>query len=155
MSYGVGHRHGLGPELLWLWCRLAAAALIRPSLRPSIYATDAALKSKKKKERERERRRERDDKWKLSMVCKLTVLSRKVDSKVEWKKTAQRNPSRIIPWSQIIREGVDSGPKWNPACMVLSFPGIAPGRKIDMSLARVWNSFICLGQSLQLPELQP
>ena len=30
MSSGVGHRRGLDPELLWLWCRLAAAAPIRP-----------------------------------------------------------------------------------------------------------------------------
>ena len=30
MSYGVGHRLGLDPALLWLWCRLAASALIRP-----------------------------------------------------------------------------------------------------------------------------
>ena len=29
MSCGVGHRCTLDPELLWLWCRLAAAALIR------------------------------------------------------------------------------------------------------------------------------
>ena len=30
MSCGVGHRCGLDPALLGLWCRLAAAALIRP-----------------------------------------------------------------------------------------------------------------------------
>ena len=30
MNCGVGHRHGLGPALLWLWCRLAAAAPIQP-----------------------------------------------------------------------------------------------------------------------------
>ena len=28
MSCGVGSRHGLDPALLWLWCKLAAAALI-------------------------------------------------------------------------------------------------------------------------------
>ena len=28
MSYGVGHRHGSGPTLLWLWCRPAATAQI-------------------------------------------------------------------------------------------------------------------------------
>ena len=27
-SCGVGHRCGLDPALLWLWCRLAAAGLI-------------------------------------------------------------------------------------------------------------------------------
>ena len=32
MSCGVGRRHSSDPELLWLWlwCRLAAVALIRP-----------------------------------------------------------------------------------------------------------------------------
>ena len=29
MSCGVGHRHGLDKALLWLWFRLAAAALIQ------------------------------------------------------------------------------------------------------------------------------
>ena len=28
MSYGVGLRHGLDLALLWLWCKLAAMALI-------------------------------------------------------------------------------------------------------------------------------
>ena len=30
MSYGAGHRRGLDLALLWLWCRPAAAAAIRP-----------------------------------------------------------------------------------------------------------------------------
>ena len=30
MSCDVGHRRCSNPELLWLWCRPAAAALIRP-----------------------------------------------------------------------------------------------------------------------------
>ena len=30
MSCGVGHRRGLDPTLLWLWCRLVATALIQP-----------------------------------------------------------------------------------------------------------------------------
>ena len=30
LSCGVGHRHGSDLALLWLWCRLEAAALIRP-----------------------------------------------------------------------------------------------------------------------------
>ena len=34
--------------LLWLWCRLPAAALIRPLAWELPYATGAALKEKKK-----------------------------------------------------------------------------------------------------------
>ena len=30
VSYGVDHRFGSDPALLWLWCRLAAIAPIRP-----------------------------------------------------------------------------------------------------------------------------
>jgi len=47
MSCDIGHRHGLDPALLWLWCRLAAAALIQPLARELPYATSGALKSKK------------------------------------------------------------------------------------------------------------
>ena len=51
MSYGVGCRYGLDPELLWLWCRLAAAALIWPLAREAPCAPDTALKSKRKKKK--------------------------------------------------------------------------------------------------------
>ena len=45
----VGHRHNSDPVLLWLWCRLAAAAQIRPPAREPPYAAGATLKKKKKK----------------------------------------------------------------------------------------------------------
>ena len=53
MSCGVGRRHGLDLALLWLWCRLAAVALIRPlaymeAWEPP-YAVGAALKRQKTK----------------------------------------------------------------------------------------------------------
>ena len=44
----VGHRCGSDPALLWLWYRLAAAALIRPLAWELPYATGAALKRPKK-----------------------------------------------------------------------------------------------------------
>ena len=44
MSCVVGRRRGSDPTLLWLWCRPAAAALIRPP-----YAEGVALKKDKKK----------------------------------------------------------------------------------------------------------
>ena len=49
VSCGVGHRGGLGPVLLWLWCRPAAVVLIRPLAWELPYATGAALKSKQNK----------------------------------------------------------------------------------------------------------
>ena len=51
MSCGVGHRHGLDPALLWLWCRPAATALIVPLAWEPPYATGAALKRQKKKKK--------------------------------------------------------------------------------------------------------
>ena len=43
-SCGVGHRCGLDLALLWLWCRPAATALIRPLAWQPPYAAGAALK---------------------------------------------------------------------------------------------------------------
>ena len=43
----VGHRCGLDPTLLWLWCRPEAAAPIQPLAWELPYASGAALKNKK------------------------------------------------------------------------------------------------------------
>ena len=48
MRCGVGHRSGLDPVLLWLWCRTASEASIRPLAWELPYATSAVLKRKKK-----------------------------------------------------------------------------------------------------------
>jgi len=47
-SCAVGRRCGLDLELLWLWRRPAATALIRPLAWDLPYATGAALKRKTK-----------------------------------------------------------------------------------------------------------
>ena len=47
MSSGVGCRHSLDPALLWLWCRLAAAAPIGPLAWEPPYAMGAALNRQK------------------------------------------------------------------------------------------------------------
>ena len=49
MSFGVHHRHGLDPMLLWLCCWLAATAPIRPLAWESPYATSVALKNQQQK----------------------------------------------------------------------------------------------------------
>ena len=48
MSCDVGCRHGLDPVLLWLWCRPAATALIRPLAWKPPYAAEAALEVAKR-----------------------------------------------------------------------------------------------------------
>ena len=47
MSCGVGHRCDSDPVFLWLWCKPAAVALIRPLAWKLPYAASAALKRKK------------------------------------------------------------------------------------------------------------
>ena len=53
VNYGVGHSHSSDPELLWVWCRLAAAVLIRPLAWELPYAAGAAPKRKKKKKKKK------------------------------------------------------------------------------------------------------
>ena len=48
MSCGAGCRRGSNPRLLWLWCRLAAVALIRPLAWEPPYAAGVVLKSGEK-----------------------------------------------------------------------------------------------------------
>ena len=48
MSCGVGHRHGLDLVWLWLSCRPAAVAPIRPLAWELPYATSVALKKANK-----------------------------------------------------------------------------------------------------------
>ena len=56
MSCRVGHRCGSEPTLLWLWCRLAAAAPIWPLAWELPYAGDMALKKKKKRKKKKHKR---------------------------------------------------------------------------------------------------
>ena len=47
MSGGVGRRLASDPELLWLWCRQAATAPIRPLAWEPLHAADVALSRQK------------------------------------------------------------------------------------------------------------
>ena len=55
MNCDVGCRHGSDPELLRLWHRPVATALIGPLVWELPHAAGVAPKRKKKKKRERER----------------------------------------------------------------------------------------------------
>ena len=59
MVCGIGPRCGSDSVLLWLWCRLAAVALIQCliSWEPP-YATGAALKRQNRKEKRKEGKKE-------------------------------------------------------------------------------------------------
>ena len=51
MSCGIGRRHGSDSTLLWLWCRPAAAALIRPLAWEPPHAMGAALEMAKRQKK--------------------------------------------------------------------------------------------------------
>ena len=55
MSYGVGHRHGLDPTLLWLWSRPVATALIRPLAWEPPHAAGAVLEKAKRQKKKKRR----------------------------------------------------------------------------------------------------
>ena len=57
MNCGAGCRHGLDLALLWLWCRLAATAPIRPLDWEPPYAVGMETKKEKKKKKEKKRDR--------------------------------------------------------------------------------------------------
>jgi len=70
MSCGVGRRCGLDPQLLWLWCRLEATALIRPLAWEPPCATDVALK-----------RQPPQKKFNIELPCHPTIILLSISSK--------------------------------------------------------------------------
>ena len=59
MSCALGCRHSSNPTLLWLWCRLAATALIRPLAQEPPYAMGAAL-DKTKRQKQKQTNKQKD-----------------------------------------------------------------------------------------------
>ena len=53
MSCGVGCRRGSDPALLWLWCRRAATAPIRPLAWEPPYAIGAAREMAKRQQQQK------------------------------------------------------------------------------------------------------
>ena len=60
MSYGVGCRHGLDSELLWLWHRPVATAQIRPLAWELPYAEGAALEMAKRQYQKKKKKDEEE-----------------------------------------------------------------------------------------------
>ena len=65
MSGGVGGRRSSDPTLLWLWCRLAATALIGPPSLGTTYASGVALK-KRQKDQKKKKKRMRQSRLKIN-----------------------------------------------------------------------------------------
>ena len=64
MSCGAGHRLGSDPALLWLWCRLAATAMIGPLAWEPPCAMVAALEKAKKKKKDKKKKKNKKKKKK-------------------------------------------------------------------------------------------
>ena len=64
MSCGGGHRCGLDPLLLWLWCRAAAEPLIQPLGWELPYASCAALKNNNNNENQNQKKKKQKNKKK-------------------------------------------------------------------------------------------
>ena len=69
VSCGVGHRHILDLELLWLWCRMAAPAPIQPLAWEPPYAAGVALKTKKQN-KTKQNRKQKSSLYKLQVVLR-------------------------------------------------------------------------------------
>ena len=75
MSFSLGHRCGLDPALLWLWCKPAAAALISNLIAWELpYPLGAALKIQRRRRRRKWRRREggRNTQARMVIIKKYT-----------------------------------------------------------------------------------
>ena len=57
----MGHRCGLDPALLRLWCRQATIALIRPLGWEPLYAEGEALKKKDLKQKKKSSKRKKEE----------------------------------------------------------------------------------------------
>ena len=72
MTCGVGPKRSSDPVLLWLRCRLATTALIRPLAWELPYAVGAALKKTEKKKKRKKRKKEKcpEEFLELPLNCK-------------------------------------------------------------------------------------
>ena len=64
MSYGVGHRHGSDPALLWLWRRPVATASTRPLAWEPSYAKERPKKGQKDKKQTNKKNKKKKKKKK-------------------------------------------------------------------------------------------
>ena len=71
MSCGSGCRGGSDLLLLWLWCRLAATALIQPLAWEPPYATGTALKNKTNKQTKKQNHTKKSIKIFLWQLCHI------------------------------------------------------------------------------------
>ena len=82
MSCGVGCRRSPDLALLWLWCRLAATALIRPLAWEPPYAAGSALEKAKRQQQKQNKTKNSTSWWHLPRKSALMCLIRHTISEV-------------------------------------------------------------------------
>ena len=81
MSYGVGHRRGSDPALLWLWRRPVATALSRPLAWEPPYATGEALEKAKRQNKTKQKKKKKGKKMYLGWKLENMIVSRTTGEK--------------------------------------------------------------------------
>ena len=71
MSCGVGRRRGLDPVFLWLWCKLATTAQIRPLAWEPPCSVGVALEKTKNKQTNKKQNKKKPMKWKKTVKQSL------------------------------------------------------------------------------------
>ena len=107
MSCGVGPRHSLDPELLWLWGRPAAAAPMRPlGWEPPCATREALKKQKKKKKRKKEKKKPKKTKQNKKFEFYLGTWFLKVHMALNEKDITSIVPSPLLTgWNRDIIVG--------------------------------------------------
>ena len=94
MSCGVGCRCSSDLILLWLWCRPADVALIRPLAWEPPYAKGAALKKSKKGKKSKKKKKLRNDM--IGAVLQEEWSDAEIWAKYEWGEKAGQEAGRTI-----------------------------------------------------------
>ena len=138
MSYGAGQRRSSDPALLWLWCRLAATALIRPLAWEPLYAAGAALWKGRKKKQKQKKQTKKKPKLKLMSNLSLTVSS-----------TVDTLPLSTSPFT--VADGYTWRPISRPSLMGTEEEGYLPVLLLSYCLLiGLWNSSDFLKQEIMI-----
>ena len=86
MRCGVGRRRGLALALLWLWCRPAATAWIRPLAWEPPYAVGVALKG--------QQQQQIDLQWYQKVKNKTSTTQTETKRKSKEKKTKKKKKKK-------------------------------------------------------------
>ena len=104
VSCGVGLRHSSDPVLLWLWCRPAATAPIRPLAWEPPYAAGVALKDKIKNIYILQRMVLGNENKNKPKLASSRLLTKSLASHFQIQKQSQDQGSELLPQIPVFGE---------------------------------------------------